>query len=445
MRVCVQYVQCVQCVQCVKRVKRVSAYASIRACEFTHHLTLMQPNARVEPSNGYSQQFVNMRQNPRARRNALHAYISYMTYTDLSRRRPKAHKQQAVEMASSYPSGFQPTFGYNAPAQDPQNRQSWHAYSQQSNGPKQTVVHAAEKPMRSAMWQPHHQHSQSMPSYQPLPYDQPNYNGMDIDRRSSSSIPNRPVEDNGRPYSQDYHNPRFESRSPVAPVRHSPMTPTPGPPPPPQPQPQPQLQLQLQSQQQQQQQQLKNERVNNIPQIYQRIPSGTSTPPPPPPPLLPPSASSSLSSSVAATPLQPPPQPPLLPASGSAAPLLLQPQHQHQHQHQQTHLHHHQQTPPPLQPQQQPQPLQLSMSQHQSPISPHYHHQQSLPNNVVHHPLTAFLREGPENPGDHHNPRPSLPPCHSKSTMSPGSGLSTNPSIFHGSSSSPLRSLRNGE
>ncbi|OAD72194.1 hypothetical protein PHYBLDRAFT_170090 [Phycomyces blakesleeanus NRRL 1555(-)] len=132
-------------VPCVKRVKRVSAYASIRACEFTHHLTLMQPNARVEPSNGYSQQFVNMRQNPRARRNALHAYISYMTYTDLSRRRPKAHKQQAVEMASSYPSGFQPTFGYNAPAQDPQNRQSWHAYSQQSNGPKQTVVHAAEK------------------------------------------------------------------------------------------------------------------------------------------------------------------------------------------------------------------------------------------------------------------------------------------------------------
>ncbi|KAI9013364.1 hypothetical protein CLU79DRAFT_871668, partial [Phycomyces nitens] len=263
----------------------------------TNRRASVPPNARVEPSNGYSQQFVNM----------------------------KIHKQQQfVEMSSSYPSGFQPNCGYTAPAQDPQNRQSWHAYSQQPAGPKQTV-HASEKPHYG-------------PNYTTTTTT--TITTMDIDRRSSSSV-QRPTEDPGRQYAQEYHHPGFGSRSP-APVRHSPMTPTPGPPP-----------------------QLKAG-MNPISQIYQRIPPSTSTPPPVP----------------------------------SALPMS------------------------------------------QPPISPHY---QQAPNNVVNHPLTAFLRERPETPSDHHSPRPSLPPCHSKSTMSPGSGLSSNPSIFHGSSSSPLRSLRNGE
>ncbi|KAI8393456.1 uncharacterized protein BYT42DRAFT_609250 [Radiomyces spectabilis] len=47
-----------------------------------------QTDIPMTMNHNFSRQYDHMRRNPRVRRNALHAYISYMTYADLARRRP---------------------------------------------------------------------------------------------------------------------------------------------------------------------------------------------------------------------------------------------------------------------------------------------------------------------------------------------------------------------
>ncbi|KAI7868787.1 hypothetical protein BDF14DRAFT_474413 [Spinellus fusiger] len=150
----------------------------------------MQPNARMEPSNDYSRHF---RQNPRARRNALHAYISYMTYTDLARKRMNRHGRHA---------------------------------SQQTHEHNHISAAVVDKPVNSPLWHAHHQHSQSMPFHHILNQNHPpnHYSGIDPHRRNSFG--NRPftTETNSTKapiHNQDYaHRPGLESRPPIT-MRHS--------------------------------------------------------------------------------------------------------------------------------------------------------------------------------------------------------------------------------
>ncbi|CAM0139420.1 hypothetical protein VKS41_004773 [Umbelopsis sp. WA50703] len=200
------------------------------------------PARSNDRSNGFSHQYLSMKQNPKIKRNAMHAYITYMIYADLSHNQTSGTKdiKSSARVKPGLGLGPAPSSSGNQNySATPSSSSSSSAYYNASEKDARYAYRREEKPYPPSS-RAYHSYSQSVdsPSSRSHTYHSESYthrsqpenersNG-NISRMPTSSLPPLPSS-NGSPnnnrssYGSDYYSSNLQrptsswSRSPVPP------------------------------------------------------------------------------------------------------------------------------------------------------------------------------------------------------------------------------------
>ncbi|ORZ08959.1 hypothetical protein BCR42DRAFT_495239 [Absidia repens] len=144
---------------------------------------IKKPYHRQEYQSSYSQQsYQSMKNNPKVRRNALHAYISYMTYSDLTR------------MKSSRP---HPSYSYNVTP--PMGKQQYHHPERPPPPPASTAIYERPPPAKQQQQQSQYQQQPPLTAFLKHPH---------VDPPATVTTPTTPRPNPSLPSIDNHHPPQ---------------------------------------------------------------------------------------------------------------------------------------------------------------------------------------------------------------------------------------------